>query len=139
MRLILRTRSLAIYLQASSTTTGLLTSIVPEERSTKRVDQSGHLKMDVIQEPDRFLQAIPNAVTKATVPTMGALFVRTPCLLRQPTAPIWAQIHLATSSVGLGVVLKTVRVAQAIHLLVIWGGADAPVIKAANVIATSSA
>jgi hypothetical protein len=92
-----------------------------------------------LTEPDRFLQAIPSAVTKATVPTMGALFARTPCLLRQPTAPIWAQIHLAIGSVGLSVVLTTVRVAQAIHLLVIWGGTDAPVTAAANVLATSSA
>jgi len=139
MRLLLRTWSLAISLQASSVTTGLLTSIVPMIHHTIRMDQSGHLKMDVIREPDRFRQAIPSAVTKATVPTMGALFARTPCLMRQPTAPIWAQIHLATSSVGLGAVSKTVRVAQAVHLLVIRMGTDAPVTAAANVIATSSA
>ena len=64
-------------------------------------------------ELDRLIQAIPSAVTKATVPTIHALYARILWPERQTTVLIWAPILLATWAAGPSAALQMVRHARA--------------------------
>ena len=60
-------------------------------------------------------------MTKATVPIIHALFVKTQWQVLHPTVLIWPPTKIATSAVGLSVVSRMVRLAQTVFLRAMLG------------------